>query len=79
MSEEVPKTYLALPPPAVPSAYKQPDAPNAEQMAMYDKVLEHFSQTEYVLPSVEEEGHLADREKLWLVSLFAHYPPSNRS
>ncbi|KAF7965251.1 hypothetical protein HWV62_44860, partial [Athelia sp. TMB] len=66
MSEEAPKTYLALPPPAVPAVYKQPDAPNAEQMAMYDQVLEHFSQTEYVLPGVEQDGHLVDREKLWL-------------
>lgn len=67
MSEELQKTYLPIPPPGVPADYQQADGPNPEQLEMYEKVLNHFSQSEYTLPGVED-GQLIDKEKLWLVS-----------
>ncbi|KAF8808744.1 CRAL/TRIO domain-containing protein [Phlegmacium glaucopus] len=58
------KSFLPIPPPTI---YK--DDPRAElqesEQPMYDKVVEHFSQTDYSIPNIEK-GELTDQEKFWL-------------
>lgn len=58
------KVFLPIPPPTI---YK--DDPRAtleeSELAMYNEVVEHFSQTDYSIPNIEK-GELMDQEKFWL-------------
>lgn len=59
--------HLPIAPPAVPSDYKKVELLKPEHEEMYKKVLAHFSEAEYTIPSMEK-GLLTDEEKFWLVS-----------
>ena len=41
-----------------------------KEQAEYDRVLAHFTNSDYVLPGVEtEQGALMEQERMWLVRL----------
>ncbi|KAG6901794.1 hypothetical protein C0995_007820 [Termitomyces sp. Mi166 len=59
------KVYEPIPPPTVRDADPRANLSDAEQ-EMYDEVLQHFSDSAYSLPGVEEKGELTEAEKFWL-------------
>jgi hypothetical protein len=58
------KVFLPIPPPTI---YKDDPRASLEEseQAMYNEVVEHFSQTDYSIPNIEK-GELMDQEKFWL-------------
>lgn len=68
--------YTAYPPPPPPeptSEKKPPEsavALSAAQVAMHEKVLEHFRSESYKVPGVQN-GELMEEEKFWLVRLIS--------
>ena len=63
------KIYEPLPPPEIPfdPVVLPPNLRLTDsQQKLYDDVLKHFSNEEYVLPDVEN-GALTEDEKFWLV------------
>jgi len=58
-----------LPVPTHPNVAPPHELAEKEQ-AEYDRVLAHFANPDYVLPSVEtEKGALMEQERMWLVRL----------
>jgi hypothetical protein len=53
--------------PAVPADFALPAALTPVQEEMRKKVLDHFADTDYHIPGIEEKGQLTDDEKFWLV------------
>jgi phosphatidylinositol/phosphatidylcholine transfer protein len=58
------KVFLPIPPTTI---YKNDPRASLEEseQAIYDEVVNHFSQTDYSIPNIEK-GELTDQEKFWL-------------
>ena len=56
---------MPIPPPTIHKDDPRATRLEESEQAMYDEVVNHFSQTDYSIPNVEK-GELMDQEKFWL-------------
>jgi hypothetical protein len=61
------------PPPPPPGSSEKPGVTLTQaQVAMHEKVLEHFQSESYKIPGIKD-GELLEVEKFWLVRVFVYY------